>query len=61
MIYGDNIKAREIIADGISDTNKWSHLWAMSKPRKTMEKTIVVGNSATMPLLLDRNKLALRG
>ena len=61
MIYGEATKAREIVADGSSNPNKSSHLWEMRKAIKTTEKKIVDGDSATRPLSLERNKLALKG
>ena len=61
MIYGENTKAREIISDGSSDPNEWSHLWEMRKPRKKTEETIVdSGAGATSPLSLERKKLSLK-
>ena len=60
MIYGENMKARERIADGSSDPNKWSHLWEMRKSSKTTEETIVSGDGATRALSLERNKLTLK-
>ena len=60
MICGENTKGREIISNGRSDPNEWSHLRAMRKPRKTTEKTIANGDGATMPLSLERNKLELK-
>ena len=34
-VYGDNMIAQQSISDVSSDTNEWSHSWAMSKPQKT--------------------------
>ena len=54
-------KAWEIIVDGSSDPNEWSHSWVMRKPIKTRETTIIDSDGATRPLLLERDKLALKG
>ena len=60
MICGENTKAREIIANGRSDPNKWSHLREMRKARKTTEKTIARGDDATRPLSLERDNFVLK-
>ena len=57
----ENTKAWYWIADGNSNTNEWSHSWAIRKLISSTDKTIIDGGSSEKrPFSLEREKLALR-
>ena len=61
MIYGENKKDCERIANVTSNPKEWSHSWAIRKPKNTTVKTIVWSDGATSPLSLERNNPSFKG
>ena len=54
---GKNMKAWNLIANGYSDLNEWSHSWVMRKPINYMEDTIVDGCNGEKSIFLGERKL----
>ena len=59
---GENTKGWDWIDDRNSNSNKWSHSWAIRKSIKLIEKKIVDGdNGEKRPSLTEREKLTFKG